>query len=514
MSASPAIARVLVGYGSESGNARALAQRLGTQAFLQPYGPAVLPLDEVDPASLGPQDALLIVCSSFGDGEPPGNAERFLEALTRTRTLPHLRYAVFGLGDTAYPRFCGFSKTLDALLAERLATALINRVDADANYAAFFERWLPVLEQVLGGDLQAGRELTLQVKAYGESDAFAAEVLERRRLSASDPAAWHVRLDIAGSGIVYRAGDTLHVVPENDEDLLGRLASWYGQPDAATVLRYKELRQIGKPLLRELARLGGSETLKGLTKVSQRAALEAYLYGADLLDVLEDHCTPDTVPLASLAELLPGCLPRAYSIASRADADSLDLCVREVRYTRGGRVRNGACTGWLLSHRTERVRIFSRANPGFYLPPDTGCPLILIGTGTGVAPLMGLMREAAASDGRREICLIFGEKRSDQDFLYRDELEALRDGKVLDRLITAFSRDTDAKYYVQDAMAEHGDYLSGLLRRDAHIYLCGNKRHLEGAVEQAVSGLMEADAAQQAPWRALSGQGRLHRELY
>lgn len=514
MNAAAAIERVLIGYGSESGNARALAQRLGAQPFLQPHGPVVLALDEIDIASLGPRDALLVVSSSFGDGEPPGNAERFLEALRRTRMLPDLRYAVFGLGDTAYPRFCGFTKALDAMLAERLATALVNRVDADANHAAFFERWLPVLAQVLQGDLQAGRDLQLQVKAYGADDAFAAAVVERRRLSASHPAAWHIRLDIAGSGIVYRAGDTLHVVPENDEDLLGRLASWYGQPEAAAVLRRKELRQIGKPLLRELARLGGSETLKGLVKVSQRAALEAYLHGADLLDVLEDHCTPDTVALAQLAELLPACLPRAYSIASQADADSLDLCVREVRYVRGGRVRSGACTRWLLDPGTERVRIFSRANPGFYLPSDADCPLILIGTGTGVAPLMGLMREAAASGRRREICLVFGEKRRAQDFLYRDELEAWRERKVLDRLITAFSRDTDAKYYVQDAMAEHGDYLAGLLQRDAHIYLCGNKRHLEGAVEQAVGGLMGSGEPQPAPWQRLSEQGRLHRELY
>lgn len=515
MSAAIPVRRLLVGYGSESGNARALAQRLGAHAFPGGCEPAVRALDEIDPAGLGPGDVLVVVASSFGDGEPPGNAERFMEALAHTQALPGLRYAVFGLGDTAYPRFCGFTKALDALLQERGACPIVNRVDADAGYAAFFEPWLAVLVRVLQGDAQAGRELHLQVIAYGSEHAYSARVLERRRLSGSDPAAWHLRLDIAGSGIAYRAGDTLHVLPANDEELLGRLAAWLGDPCAVQALRDRELRQLGKPLLRELARLGGSEALKTLTKASQRKELEAYLYGADLLDVLEDHCHPDRVTLAQLVELLPACLPRAYSIASHADADTLDLCVREVRYPRGGRVRQGACTGWMLAPATQRLEVFSRANPGFHLPHDTDCPLILIGTGTGVAPLMGLLRESAASGRPRQICLVFGEKRREQDFLYREQLEAWRDTRVLDRLVTAFSRDAEAKYYVQHAMADHGDYLAELLQRAGHVYLCGNKRHLEGAVEQAFAGLIGAAAdAGETPWQALARQGRLHRELY
>lgn len=508
MNAAAPIGRVLVGYGSESGNARSLADRLGAQPFLRQHAPHVLPLDGIEVADLRAGDLLLAVSSSFGDGEPPANAERFLEALRQAPAVPGLRYAVFGLGDTGYPRFCGFTKELDGLLAERQAFPIVNRVDADACYEAFFQRWVPVVDRVLQGDAQAGRDLQLQVTAYGPEHAFDAPVLERRRLSAGDPAAWHLRLDIAGSGIAYRAGDTLHVLPENDPDLLARLAGWYGRPEAAGALRHKELRQLGKPVLRELAKLGGSETLKGLLKASERRALEDYLHGADLLDVLEDHCTPQAVPLERLAELLPSCLPRAYSIASHTRPDTLDLCVREVAYTRRGRARRGAATGWLLGE-SACVRIFSRANPGFHLPGDAHCPLILVGTGTGIAPLIGLLQEIAAAGGQREVCLVFGEKHREHDFLYREQLQAWREAGVLERLVTAFSRDGQAKYYVQHAIADHGDYLAGLLQRGAHLYLCGNKQHLEGAVEQAVARIAGEEA-----WPALQQQGRLHRELY
>ena len=116
---SATFSRLLVGFASESGNARALAQRLG--ADLQPHAPQVLPFNDIEVASLGHGDVLLAISSSFGDGEPPANGEQFFETLRQTPTLAGLRYAVFGLGDTGYPSFCGFTKALDAALSERQA---------------------------------------------------------------------------------------------------------------------------------------------------------------------------------------------------------------------------------------------------------------------------------------------------------------------------------------------------------------------------------------------------------
>ena len=81
--------RLLVGFASESGNARALAQRLG--AGLQLHGPQVLPFNDIDVASLGHGDVLLAISSSFGDGEPPANGEQFFETLRQTPTLAGLR---------------------------------------------------------------------------------------------------------------------------------------------------------------------------------------------------------------------------------------------------------------------------------------------------------------------------------------------------------------------------------------------------------------------------------------
>lgn len=507
------IERVLIAYGSESGNARALAEYLGGATFLQPFAPQVTELNQLLQAEPNEGDLLLLLTSSFGDGEPPANADRLLEQLPHYAAPGSLRYAIFGLGDTAYPQFCGFSKALDAALAAQGGQALINRVDADAGYQDFFRQWLAVVEKVLQGDAEAGQALRLQVTPYGEQNAFTARVLERSHLSGSAPHAWHIRLDIRGSGIRYRAGDTLWVLPENDPTLLAGLAAGLGDEQAITQLRDKELRQLSKGVLRELAKLGGSEALKALLKSSQRKALEAYLWGADLLDVLQDHCPPGSVSLAQLLEILSPCLPRAYSIASAGDEQTLDLCVREVSYARDGRPRQGMATGWLLAQ--DAVKIFVRSNPACWLPEDADAPLLLVGTGTGIAPLIGLTREMTASGQQRETCLIFGDKQREVDFLYRQELEAhLADG-VLSSLLTAFSRDGDSKYYVQHAIADHADQIAGLLQRGAHLYLCGNRHHLESAVRAALDAVArEAGWPEGELWPQLLGQGRLHLELY
>ncbi|WP_414576802.1 sulfite reductase flavoprotein subunit alpha [Stenotrophomonas sp. FR024] len=498
--------RLLVGFASESGNARALAQRLG--ADLQPHRPQVLPFNDIDVASLGQGDVLLAISSSFGDGEPPANGEQFFETLRQTPTLSGLRYAVFGLGDTGYPSFCGFTKALDAALSERQAQPLLHRVDADLGYEQFFQQWQPVLGQVLDGDLNAGQDLHLQVTAYGEDNAFAARILERRRLNSSDPAAWHLQLDIAGSGMAYRAGDTLHVVPENDPALLQALATWYGDTAAVAALHDRELRLLSKGMLRELAKLGGSEVLKGLLKVSQKRELEAYLHGLDLLDVLQDHATPASVPLARLRELLSPRLPRAYSIASHPCNDQLSLCVREVRYTLRGRERFGTATGSLL-HGGDTARVYCRSNPGFHLPDTGEAPLLLVGTGTGIAPLMGLMQELQASACAREVHLVFGEKHSQHDYLYREQLQDWHARGVLAGLHTAFSRDGAEKVYVQHVLQQRAAEVRDVLARGGHLYLCGNKSHLEGAVREAIDAI-----GGEGHWNALRSEGRTHCELY
>jgi len=512
------IERIVIGYGSESGNARGLTQRLLRLPLLQPYELAVQDLNNLDLATLTPRDRLVIVSSSFGDGDPPANAERFIDQLNQQTDLNGLQYAIFGLGDTAYPTFCGFTKVLDAALLAKQAKPFINRVDADTDFEGFFDTWCDTLAAVLGGDKRAGQTLNLQVTAYGENAAWPARVISRTRLNGTAPYAQQIRLDIEGSGIKYRAGDNLYVLAQNDPQLLTHIGAWFGRDDAPALLATKELRQLGKSLLRDIAKVSQHETLKGLLKVSARKELEAYLYGKDLLDVLSDFCEPGQVSLDELVEWLPDNLPRAYSIASHDNPNYVDLCIREVAYTLGDRQRRGTATGYLVGDNPQ-VQVFVRSNPRFHLPKQVEHPLLLIGTGTGIAPLIALLEQLEQQPGSAPTCLIFGDRHRDSDFLYQSRLEGWQQQGVLDQVLTAFSRDSDRRYYVQDAMIEHGAYLWQMLSQGAHLYVCGNKNNLERAIDQALAtvamtfGQLSEEAALEYV-ADLSVSERVHKELY
>jgi len=513
-------ARIIIGYGSESGNALGLTQRLLRQAFLQSFELVAQDLNSLDLNTLRTTDRLVIISSSFGDGEPPANAERFLEQLGRSDSLAHLNYAIFGLGDTAYPTFCGFTKALDRLLQDKHANAFINRVDADSDFDDFFEAWCTAFSAVLRGDSSAGTTLSLRVSAYGERAAFTSHVIACTPLNKIAPHAYHVRLDIEGSGIRYRAGDNLYVLAPNDPQLLAEIALWLGDDGAMQQLRTKELRQLSKAVLRELARLCPHDNLKNLLKTSNRKALEAYLYGKDLLDIMMDFCSPSSITLPALVEMLTERLPRAYSIACHSHPHHVDLCFREVTYSLAERQRIGTASGYLARAQSKaEVQIFTRSNPRFHLPKGSDFPLVLIGAGTGIAPLIGLLEQREQEGTESPACLFFGDRRRASDFLYQERVERWHCLGVLEQVFTAFSRDSERRCYVQDALIEHGAYLWQLLEQGAHLYLCGNKHNLEHAIDQALLsvagtfGQLGTPAAEDYMAK-LNACGRVHKELY
>ena len=184
------LSRVHIAYGSESGNAQALATELANQPFLQAYTVSVSSLNETHPSMLDSQTLLLVITSSFGDGEPPANADDFLETLENLTALS-CRYCVFGLGDVTYEHFCGFSQKVDEALQSKQAQPLIERVDADLNYREIFKQWLPLLQQALNDLPQQPLSHQLSVQVYNENTVYQAEVLDIQHLAQSDPAVYH-----------------------------------------------------------------------------------------------------------------------------------------------------------------------------------------------------------------------------------------------------------------------------------------------------------------------------------
>lgn len=142
---------VTILYGSQTGTAEGLARQTAKAAKERGLQPSVMELDEIDPHDLASVARLLVVTSTYGDGEMPDNAALFWEALSSDEApaLPDTSFSVLALGDSSYPDFCQAGKDIDIRLEELGATRLHPRVDCDLDFDAPFEAWLDEVLDVL-----------------------------------------------------------------------------------------------------------------------------------------------------------------------------------------------------------------------------------------------------------------------------------------------------------------------------------------------------------------------------
>jgi sulfite reductase (NADPH) flavoprotein alpha-component len=348
--------------------------------------------------------------------------------------------------------------------------------------------------------------------AWTRDNPFPARLLRCERLngpgSAKDTRL--VVLDLKGSGIAYKAGDALGVYPENCPDLVQDViealhasgaedvGGWDGQPASlrdALARDYTITRP--SPVLVELL-------ADRATDSAEKAALAALRDddadtggpALQVLDLLRRFPSARVAPDDFVSALSP-LAPRLYSISSSplAHPGQAHLTVGAVRYTNdGGRPCKGVASTFLADGLRPgmKVRVFLHASHKFGLC-DGSRPIVMVGPGTGIAPFRAFLQERAAARAVGKSWLLFGDQRSDCDFLYRDELEQYRRAGVLTRLDTAFSRDQGAKVYVQNRMLEHAAELWSWLEAGAAFYVCGDAQHMAADVDKALRQVIAAE---------------------
>ena len=507
-------------YATESGNSEALA--LGAKRDAARLGFAARVLDAADaaPAALADAGTLLVIASTWGEGEAPQRATRFLNALLAEDAprLDGLRFAVLALGDRAYAQFCETGRVIDERLAALGGVRAAPRLDCDLDYESPAASWLGTTLKELRGE-QAGSVIHVD---FGGSPApaskaapFAAEILESVNLnsSRSGKETLHVELGLAGSGLTYQPGDSLGIIPQNDPALVDQVLEAAGlQGDDAVrdaLTARHDITTLTGHLVRQAAEASGSAALRALA--NDEDALAAYLPGRHVLDLLIDHGLR-LAPEQLLGVLRP-LAPRLYSIASsqRANPDEAHLLVSAVRYAAHGRQRRGVASTWLADRRRvgDTVPVYVKPNPHFRLPGDAATPVIMIGPGTGVAPFRAFMQDRDAAGVQGRSWLFFGDRHYTHDFLYQLDWQDWLARGVLTRLDVAFSRDQAAKRYVQHAMLDRADELRGWIGDGARVYVCGDQSHMARDVDAALRSIVGEPALE-----AMTAEGRYLRDVY
>jgi sulfite reductase (NADPH) flavoprotein alpha-component len=357
------------------------------------------------------------------------------------------------------------------------------------------------------------------VSEYSKDNPFPGRVIENRVLNGPGSAkeTRHIVVSIAGSGLHYKAGDSLGVFPSNRpeevEAVLHALGASGDEPvmlpklPASIPLRealFSRLALAG-PTRRMVETLAAKATvapekakLDGLLVPESKDLLANWLDEREFVDLLAEFPSARLKP-QELVDHMRKLMPRLYSIASSPRVHPLDvhLTVAIVRYTTNERERVGVCTTYLA----DRVTVGSTPTPVFvshshFGPPEDGSKdAIMVGPGTGIAPFRAFLQDRVAIGAKGRNWVFFGDQKRASDFLYEEDWTRWTEGGSLTRLDTAFSRDQLNKIYVQDRMREQAAELWAWIKGGAHFYVCGDAKRMAKDVDVALHDVIAGQGA-------------------
>ena len=435
---------ILILYGSQSGNSEDIAIQTGKAAIEHNLQPAVRAMDEITIDEMLGQTRVLICCSTWGDGEQPDNAEDLWEAANSAsiKSLQGLHFSVLALGDSSYDLFCESGKEWDNWLESKGATRIHDRVDCDVDYEEPAQQWsdavlkkmsqiediekspqLDVVDETNDENIPEPEEIGTPIidekpikSQWNAKNPYTSYLTENYILNGegSGKETRHIVFDLGDSGLGYKAGDALGVMPicppEIVSDLLA-LGGFTGDEEVETNLgvcsltealstRY-EVHRVSKKWIENLGskivsdngsieirivsrdRVSTSDgssviswegsgeindTPSGYSQImspndpseelwneltSDPKAMEDYIWTRDYIDTLRDFSNI-SFTAQEFIDGMDRLKPRLYSIASSPEYEpgTVHLTVGIVRYSYHDRNKAGLTTGY-LSDRCE-----------------------------------------------------------------------------------------------------------------------------------------------------------------
>ena len=386
------------------------------------------------------------------------------------------------------------------------------------------------------------------------------ELRNKRASGQDDGSTRHIEIDLRGSGLRYETADNLAVLPENDEASVAALARALGYnlddlvsvtplsenggdfkysiPNPCTVrdilTRYYDIK--GLPRVSTVAQLlpyvtdrAQAAWLSSLLRKEKRAHLKAYIEdnGKSIADLIVNELSAIQLPLVDFLHIMPHMQPRYYTISSSSSVhpDSVHITVSVTAFAlKSGRPFRGLCSGYLQDKAAgSKLRIFVRAS-SFRLPKSLGTPVVMIGPGTGIAPMRALLQERQFQSKKENVAssntLYFGCKSKSADYIYEDELSAFVEDKTLGKLHLAFSRDQQQKVYVQHLMMrdENAKALMHSIDQGGYVFVCGATSMGTDVLEALCSIVMTARGTDRASAadvvKGLQAKGRYVQELW
>lgn len=578
--AAPNAQGVLVIHASVGGTATEAASSLTTALReATPEGDASVALvaaSAVDPDTLPKWGTIVVVTCTYGEGERPETLEQLYSRIDpKVRGdswLRQTRFAVFGLGSTQYAcgsQFNAAARMVDERLSQLGASRLLDRAEADdqqqEGYRSTMRKWTPLLVSACFGSeaklatisqFDPPTPLVVVQQALGGHSAahvapppgfHLAPLILRESLvpPGYDRPAAKFSLSLAGTGVTYKVGDHLAMVPRNDDGTVRRALSLYpsvsgdtwitlaaldkesalvGDPNSsgggggggtafpATPLQLRQLFQCymdfcsppTRELLHHMALCVPSrnvEIRRNLRNLADAddAGWAAFSSVRTTLDVLCEFSSDARLPLSNLVSVVPRIQPRLYSIASAPNPQQqLDLAIVLYQWKNpNGHERYGLCTHHLFHDAVPKETLVSvQVRRGVLKPPsDPAVPLVVIALGTGIAPFRALLqhrqeqRLVSPDQMFGPIHIFFGVRHQSKDFYFEQELRQMLQSGVIQSLRGVFSHDVapgEKLLFMPDYLrANPAEAWNAISAPKTELYYCGPAMGIPAAIMNA-----------------------------
>jgi sulfite reductase (NADPH) flavoprotein alpha-component len=289
---------------------------------------------------------------------------------------------------------------------------------------------------------------------------------------------YHLSLSLDQSSITYRPGDCVAILPSNALEDVEAIYHLLHLKDDDHQLRdfLTKKANLQKPHPALIRKIYGEnhQNLSGFSKS---------LAPADLIALHQNiSINPQEIP-----QLFLPLLPRLYSIASSQlmFPKEMHLLIALVHYHHNGKERKGVASRFLCEEAVIKktiIPLYVQRSHNFLLPEDPNISIIMVGSGTGLAPFRAFMQQRLATRATGRNWLFLGERNRNTDYYYEDFFEELQQQQLL-RLSLAFSRDHAEKIYVQNRMWEERKDLWAWIKDGAYFYVCGDANCMAKDVE-------------------------------
>lgn len=487
-------------YGSRTGNSKSAAELAHEYANYLGMDTVLVDLKTLSLERFSGYKNVLLAVSTHGEGDPPAAVLDFYRSVHALRApkLAELKFSILALGDSSYKDFCKTGNDFRERFLSLNATEIYPIVECDIDYEEKAKDWarnsVDTFTKFLSNHAKRkGKVFSFEInkKDSDWENVFFAKVLNKKQLTHKDynKKVIHLELSMEDFNHQYYPGDTFGIYVNNSRLLVDKLIKQLNFDRSYilskggnkkllknALLTDYEITMLTPVVLNKYAKLIDNKALDQLT--NDREKLSEYCRTGDVLDMVKDY--PGNISPEEFLSVLRNLNPRLYSVASSnlAYPNELHLTIGLIEYSINNRLHQGVCSTYINDRLNvgDSIPLFLEKNESFRLVDNDSVPIIMIGTSTGIAPFRAFLQERKCRGARGDNWLFFGDRHRESDFLYEEEIQEYVKNGLLTRLNIAFSRETEQKEYVQHQLLKQSKELFDWIdKRDAAIYLCGNK---------------------------------------